>query len=504
MKKKPIDELKNRLTEITHLGSTIAVLNWDQQVFMPAKGAEMRAKTIAHLSGLYHMTLIAIDSDGLLTNLKSDLDLERKQFSPKDRVIISETWRSFEREKKLPEAFVKELSQTVAEAHTVWVEAKNSNNFKLFQPWLEKIVALKRKEAKYVGYEESPYDALIDLYEPGMTADRAAVILNDLKDFLIPFIEKIKKSKVKLNPKKIQGKFPIQKQKELNELIAKQIGFDLTAGRIDESAHPFTINFNALDVRFTTKYSEENIMQALGATIHEAGHGMYEQGLPSEYFGTPLSESISLGIHESQSRFWENMVGKSKEFWHYFYPKLKKEFPQPFSKISADEFYLNINTVQPSLIRIESDEVTYNIHIIIRFEIEKDLIEGSIEVADVPKIWKTKMKEYLGITVPNDRQGALQDVHWSTGAFGYFPTYTFGNLYSGQFTAQMMKDIPDMKKQIAKGKFDEILNWLRKNIHQHGKMYTAGSLVRAVTGEPLDSKYFIEYLKEKFFAIYKL
>lgn len=495
MKETPIKELKKRLVAVAHLGSVMALLEWDQSVYLPAKAGEARAETMALVSGLLHKKFIAIDEDGLLTKLKKELDT--KKLKGDSAIIVAETWRGFERAKKLPDDFVRELAETTARAHSVWVEARQTNNFKLFLPWLEKIVKLKQREAKYVGYKDSPYDALIDEYEPGMTASEAAKILNDLKDFLVPFIKQLKQDKSS-NTKKLTGKFPIAEQEAFNAILVKQIGFDLEAGRLDTTVHPFASGLHPYDVRITTRYKEDDVLYSIGSTIHEAGHGLYEQGLPSEHFGTPLAESISLGIHESQSRLWENIIGKSLPFWKHFYPKLQKSFPKPFAKLPLADFYQTLNQVRPSLIRTEADEVTYNLHIIIRFEIEKEMIEGSIDLKDLPKIWRAKVKQYLGIDVPNDSLGVLQDVHWSSGGIGYFPTYSFGNLYATQFYSAMKKALPDIEKQIAKGQFGAIREWLRKNIHAHGKTYTAAALVKKVTGEDLNSRYFADYLKKKY------
>jgi carboxypeptidase Taq len=518
--------LKKRLKESAYISSTLALLHWDQEVLMPSKGINLRSQTIAHMSGLAHSHFLEINKDGLLTDLKKVHEARRTSTrrrtnqnqtvaqavardQTQDQTIVLETWKSYERAIKLPENFIKELAETQSKSNSVWAEARARNDFSAFCPWLEKIIILKRKEAELVGFTKSPYDALIDVYEPGMTAETLSIIFAELKMFLVEFLEKIKKSEKSANDRKkpisfhnFHGNFPADKQMAFSKMVAAKIGFDLDAGRIDLSAHPFTTNFHSQDVRFTTHIDEHNIMPALSATIHEAGHALYEQGLPQEHFGTPLAESISLGIHESQSRFWENCIGKSQEFWQYFYPALIKEFPKPFGEISIDTFYRSINQVKPSLIRIEADEVTYNLHIIIRFEIEKALIEGSIEAKDLPAIWRSKMKEYLGIDVPSDSLGVLQDTHWAQGLIGYFPTYTLGNLYSAQFFAKMMIDIPDLKKQISRGEFRAIFTWLRNHIHTHGKIHTADSIVQAVTGEPLTSQYFIEYLREKFSKIY--
>ncbi len=493
---KPIAVLKERLVEIAYLSSVGQVLGWDQEVHMPEKGADARAAASALISGIVHKKMVALDDDGLLSSLKKQLDA--KQVKGKDAVIVAETWRSWQRQKKLPEAFVTELSETVAKAQHVWARARKENDFKTFLLWLTKIVELKRKEAALVGFQDSPYDALLDSFEPGLTAKDAAVILNDLKDFLVPFLKELQRSRAKADPKRLRGVFPLEKQVAFNRRVAEAMGFDFAAGRMDQSTHPFTTTFHTQDVRITTRFREDDVLYAVGSTIHETGHALYEQGLPSEHFGTPLGETVSLGIHESQSRLWENMIGKSKEFWRYFYPKLRKEFPKPFKEVPLDEFMRIINAVQPSLIRTEADEVTYNLHIILRFEIEKELIEGVIDPTDLPAVWRAKMKEYLGVTVPDDARGVLQDVHWSAGYFGYFPTYTLGNLYAAQFYAAMERDIPDLAERIARGDFATPREWLRKKIHLHGKTYEAAKLVKRVTGEPPTSRYFIDYLKAKY------
>ena len=507
-----IRELKKRLVELSHLSSALALLSWDQNVYLPPKGVGARAKTISELSSLLHNKFIAIDHDGLLSDLNKKMNpssdvrrpkMERK-LKKEDKVIVAEIWRSFGRAKKLPDAFVRELAEVTSKAQSVWAEAREKNNFKLFEPYLLKIVKLKRKEAEYVGYKKSPYDALLDAFEPGMSSEEAEKILNDLKNFLVPFLQKIKKAKIKIDKDIIKGDFSIEKQVEFNKMVASKIGFDFEAGRLDKTVHPFAVSFHPHDVRITTRYKKEDVLYSLGSTIHEAGHGLYEQGLPVEHFGTPLAECVSLGIHESQSRMWENIIGKSEDFWKYFYPKLQKEFPAPFKKIILKDFLKIINKIETSFIRAESDEVTYNLHIILRYEIEKGLIEGSIDVADLPEVWKSKIKEYLGIKVSKDSLGVLQDVHWSAGLFGYFPTYALGNLYASQFYSAMVRGISNISQKVAKGEFGEIKKWLRKNIHTHGKTYSASVLVKKVTGENLNSQYFVEYLEKKYKKLFNI
>ena len=500
--KENISKLREKLQELYHINSALAVLHWDQEVFMPSKGAALRAATISNLAGILHEKFISKDFAALLKKAKAKLD--DGNLDDEESAIVRELWREYERQKKLPVAFVKEMAQICSEGHNVWIKAREKADFKIFLPYLKKIVALKRKEAKLVGYKKSPYDALLDTYEPYSTSEEISMIFEELKNFLVPFLKKIEKSKAKISPKILSGNFPIEQQKQFNEEVAKKIGFDFEAGRLDTSVHPFSTGFHPNDVRITTRFRKDDLFSSLFSTIHETGHALYEQGLVTKKFGTPLGESISHGIHESQSRMWENTVARSNNFWKYFYPKLQKKFPKPFARIKFEDFYCAINFVEPSLIRVEADEVTYSLHIILRFEIEKELIEGSIEVEDLPKIWNAKMKEYLGVKVPSDANGVLQDVHWSGGGIGYFPSYTLGNLYAAQFYNTAKKDIINLEKEIAAGEFGHLRQWLRKKIHIHGKMYSADGLVREVTGEPLTSQYFIDYLKEKYGEIYKI
>lgn len=502
MDQNDIEKLKEKLAELYHLNSAIAILNWDQEVNMPIKGNELRAKTIANLAGILHDKFTSADFSKLIKLAKKEMDAGK--LSDENVCIVREIWREFSREKKLPLEFVKELSETTSRSQMIWAKARKENNFKLFLPELKKIVALKRKEAELVGYAGSPYNALLDTYEPYMRVEEIEMIFDELKNFLIPFLAKIKKSKVKINEKVLEGSFPIEKQIEFNKFVAGKMGFDFEAGRLDVSTHPFSTNFHAEDVRMTTRYDKKDIFSSLSSTVHEAGHSLYEQGIKTENFGSPLGESVSHGIHESQSRMWENMVGKSNNFWKYFYPKLTKKFPEHFKKIKFEEFYKAINAVKPSLIRVEADEVTYSLHIILRFEIEKALIEGGIKVEDLPKIWNGKMKEYFRIVVPSDALGVLQDVHWSGGMIGYFPTYTLGNLYSAQFYATAKRDVLNLEREIAVGHLEHLREWLRRNIHIHGKLYSASELAKNVTGENLNGQYFIDYLNKKYSEIYKL
>lgn len=502
MKKNTLEKLKEELLELYHLSAALAVLHWDESVYMPKQGGNLRAKTIASLAGILHNKFVSPGFGKLIREAKDKL--EKRKLNEADSCIVREVWREYSREKKLPLAFVKELAEITSKALSVWTEARKKSKFKIFLPYLEKIVELKRKEANFVGFKDNPYDALLDIYEPNLTTEEISIIFEELKRFLVFFLKKIKKSKIKINPNISKYKIPVKRQIDFNAFVAKKIGFDFEAGRMDISAHPFTTAFNSKDVRITTRYREEDLLHSLMSTIHESGHAIYEQGIPIENFGTPLGDPISLGIHESQSRVWENIVGRSMAFWEYFYPQIQKEFPIPFAKIKFKDFYRFLNSVKPSLIRTEADEVTYNLHIIMRFEIEKELLDGSIEAKDLPKIWNSKISEYFGIKVPTDSLGVLQDVHWSGGSIGYFPTYALGNLYAAQFYETAKKDIANLEAKFSKGQFGQFKEWLRENIHIHGKLYSAGELVEKVTGNKLSSDYFINYIKNKYSEIYAI
>jgi carboxypeptidase Taq len=491
-----------KLVDIAQLKSAFAVLNWDKDVFMPPKGSGPRAAMLGYLAGELHDKVLSKEFRELLRDAKAAADANELQ--PGERAIVREVWRDVSREEKLPLEFVKELAQVTSEAYHVWMDARKKKDFKLFAPHLTKIVALKRREAELVGFKQSPYDALLDTFEPYATTEEIATALGDLKKFLAPFLVKIKSSKAKASRDILAGEFDVEKQKAFCTLAAKQIGYDFDAGRLDVSAHPFSTSFHPQDSRITTRYSRSEFMQSISGVIHETGHALYEQGLPVAHFGTPLAEAVSLGIHESQSRLWENLVGKSRAFWTYFYPLLQKEFPVPLQNISLEHFYLAINNVEPSFIRVEADEVTYNLHIILRFEIETALIAGEIAVEELPHIWNSKMKEVLGLDVPDDSLGVLQDVHWSGGMIGYFPTYSLGNLYSAQFFAAAKRDIPTLDDEMARGEFGKLLQWLREKIHVHGKTFSAQELAKNATGEKLNSKYFAEYISRKYGEIYEL
>lgn len=474
------------------------VLNWDQETYMPPKGANFRAQQLSTLAGMAHEISISEELGKLLSDLNTDDSLNEKE-----KRNIEQSLKSYKQSKKYTTAFVEELSKTISETFQAWQTAKNKNDFKSYAPHLKKLVELKRKECELLGYKEHPYDALLDQYEPEAKTKDLEILFADVKNQLVDFVKLIaaksqnKDSFMFLHyDKNIQWNFGID--------LLKQMGYDFEAGRQDISSHPFTTNFSSQDVRVTTRINENDVNEMIWSCIHEGGHALYEQGLPASEYGLPSGEYISLGIHESQSRLWENNVGRSLAFWKFNFKNLQNLFPENLKDITASDFYKAMNIVKPSLIRTSADELTYHFHVLIRFEIEKALIEGTIEVEELPSIWNKKYKDYLNIDVPNDTQGILQDIHWSHGSFGYFPTYSLGSFYAAQFFNQAKKEIKNLESEIENGNLKSLLDWLRKNIHIHGKHYTAEQLCIKLTGEKLNFKHFMNYAKQKYSDLYNI
>lgn len=487
---KEVGKLRAELLTIAKYGSALAVLSWDQEVNLPPKAHHVRGEVSALLAADLHRRTTDPKLIDLAKSLAKPVNL--KKLSADEQVIVRETWRDLERAQKLPVKFVEDFTKLTAEAFAAWAEARQKSDFSIFKPKLKRIVDMSRRQAEYLGYKDSPYDALLDAYEPGMTAKQLDGVLLPLADELKNLVSRVKEKAQPVLPKR---NYTLNEQKKLNQQVSEAIGYDFGAGRIDASPHPFTINFHPTDVRITTRYDKSDFWISLGSVIHEVGHALYEQGLPPKMFGTPLGESISLGIHESQSRIWENFVGRSRAFSAYLYPLLKGTFGQlPYEE---EELFRWLNKIRPSLIRVEADEVTYNLHIALRYEIEKALIEKRLDVDDLPAVWNEKVKQYLGIDVPDDAQGVLQDIHWSHGTLGYFPTYSLGNLYAAQIFNTINREIKGLDQKFASGDFEPFLHWLRQNIHRHGRRYRPNELIQKITGEPLDPRYLIEHLKQK-------
>jgi carboxypeptidase Taq len=386
-----------------------------------------------------------------------------------------------------------------------WVKARKGNAFDVFAPWLEKIVSLKRREAEVLGYRDGHiYDPLLDQYEPGAKTAEIGPLLAGLRERLVPLLQAIAGSK-RTPPAQLYPPgttFPREAQSEFGLAVVRDMGFDLDAGRLDTANHPFCSPAAPSNVRLTTRYDDHDPRSCFFSIIHEAGHGLYEQGFEAEHYGTPMADAVSSGIHESQSRLWENQVARSRPFWEHYFPKLRERFPAAFAGVSLDGFHFSVNEVRPSLIRVEADEFTYNLHILLRFEIECDLLTGKLGVSELPRVWNARMEKYLGLTPPTDADGVLQDIHWSFGGFGYFPSYTLGNLYAAQFMVQARRDLPDLDDRIRRGDLRALRDWLRERIHRHGSRWRAHELVMHVTGKPLSVEPFLDYLRGKFGPLY--
>jgi carboxypeptidase Taq len=489
----------NHLKKLADVEYAIGVLSWDKEVNLPPKGAGFRAQQVATLSGIAHEIFTDEQFENTLNKLQYDLD----NLSTQQKRNVEITTRDLSRTKKFNKDFVIRRSQLVSKAYHAWLEARKENKFSLFQEALADLVAIKKEEAEIIGYKDHPYNALLDEFEPGCTTKELDQLFDDVKAQLVDFVKAIRE-KDQVEDGFLFKHYAEKEQWNFGLEILKKMGYDFDAGRQDLSPHPFTINFSPTDVRVTTRIDEQNFGSMTWSCIHEGGHALYEQGLPSTAYGLPLGRYVSLGIHESQSRLWENNVGRSLAYWKANFQDLKKRFPQNLENVTAEQFYKGINKIYPSLIRVESDELHYHFHILIRYEIEKALIEGNLNVADLPEAWNAKYKAYLDLDVPDDNQGALQDIHWAHGSLGYFPTYSLGSFYAAQFFQQAGKDIPGLKSQIEQGDTSQLLKWLRENIHQHGRFYSAQELCQRITGEPLNFKYFMEYVKEKFTGIYNL
>ena len=500
-----LEPLTTRLLEIRRIQSAAAVLSWDQETYMPAGGGAARAEQIATLEGLAHQRLVSAELETLLTEwIDPATGQAADSWDEPSRSLLRETWRDFSRAKKLPSDFVIRLSRECSLAQQAWVTAREESRFSKFLPSLKIILGLKRDEARYLGYRNSPYDALLDTYEPGATIAQLAPLFTQLRERLVPLLRRVQASHVTIDDRCLHQSFEQSKQVEFGRLVLTAMGYDFERGRLDLSAHPFTTSFHPTDVRVTTRVFEKDLPSCLFSCIHEGGHGLYDQGLDPRYYGSPLGESVSLGFHESQSRLWENCVGRSRAFWHCFYPMLQHTFPQQLADVPLDRFYAAINRATPSLIRVEADELTYNLHIMLRVEIEQALIEGRAEPDDLPGLWNEKMQSYLGIVPERDAEGVLQDVHWSMGAFGYFPTYTLGNLYSVQFFEQATLELPQLEEEMRAGHLLPLRRWLEQKIHRWGRMFTPDHLARRVTGSGVNPEPFLRYLETKYAELYRL
>lgn len=501
---KPYRELLEHLREAAVLDSVRSLLGWDQETMMPAAGADLRSDQLASLSSLAHERHTDPRLGDLLAACEQDASLKGDEEA---QANLREIRRDYDRATKLPTRLVAEMAKTFSQSMDAWKDARAKSDFKAFAPWLKKVVDLNREKARcYAGQSATGsalYNALMDDFEPGMTAEKVAELFKPLRARLVPLIEAIRASGKTPDERPLKVKVPITLQKEFNTFVAASVGFDLSGGRLDISTHPFSESVGPGDIRMTTRYRDEGVPEALLTTLHESGHSLYEQNLPKRTrFGQPLGMYISLGIHESQSRMWENLVGRSRAFWQWCLPEMNKRLGGAFAPFKAEDLFLAVNAVKPHFIRVESDECTYNLHIMLRFDIERALIAGDLNPSDVPGVWNDRMKKDLGLEVKEDRLGCLQDVHWSMGALGYFPTYTLGNLYGAQFWQTINRDIPDLDTKLAKGDFAPLLDWTAAHIHAHGRRYPASELCRRITGKPLSHEALCDYLEGKLKPVY--
>lgn len=495
--------LTDHVRETALLGSCAAVLGWDEQTYMPPAGGEHRANQLALLAGMTHERATDQRIGDWLTHVeRSALTAEGDSVTA---VNIREIRRDYDHATKLPRRLVEELSRVATLGQQAWVEARKASDFTKFLPWLDKMVKLKREEAQAVGYGAGvPLDALLDQHEPGMTTTELTRLFTPLREELVKLIAAIRDSGKQPDRSILTRNYPIDAQREFSLQAARSIGFDLNAGRLDIAAHPFCSGFGPGDVRLTTRYDAHHFPGAFFGTLHEAGHGIYEQGLEATAFGLGMGSAVSLGIHESQSRLWENFVGRSHAFWEHFYGPAQQAFPEALGSTTLDQFHAAVNDVQPSFIRVEADEATYNLHILLRFELEQPLISGELQPKDLPGVWNEKFTRYFGITPPNDSQGCLQDIHWSAGLLGYFPTYTLGNMNAAQLYDAAEGQLGNLHAQFARGEFAPLKHWLNEQIHSRGKQYHPSKLIELVTGKPLSHIPLMRHLRTKFGELYGL
>jgi carboxypeptidase Taq len=497
-----LQQLHTRLAEISDLNRVSALVGWDQQTYMPPGGSAARAEQSATLQKITHEMFIADETGRLfdaaaseISGLDPDSDEAR---------LVSVTRRDYEKARRVSAELVAEIARVTGQAIDVWTEARKASDWKPFSPYLARITDLQRQLADALGYADRAYDALLDKFEPDMKTAQVKAVFDAIKPDLIDLVKAIAARKDAVSNEVLRREYDEQQQWAFGLEVIKRYGFDFKRGRQDRSVHPFTTSFSINDVRITTRVDRHFLSPALFGTLHETGHALYEQGFSQSLERTPLADGASLGMHESQSRMWENLVGRSRPFWKFFFPVLHGFFPEQLADQTAESFYRAANQVSPSFIRVEADEVTYGLHIMLRFEMENELLEGRLKADEVPEAWNAKMQEFLGITPPTTAQGALQDIHWASGLIGYFPTYQLGNLISLQLWDKINADIPDLTSQIEHGEFTALLGWLRGNLHQHARKFTSSELLQRITGSGLNPAPYLKYLKGKYREIYDL
>lgn len=495
-------ELKTRLAEIHDLNKVSWVLGWDQRTMMPVKGAAVRAEQLATLNKIAHEKFTSDEIGRLLDDL---LPYEESlPYDSDEASLMRVARRDWEKARRVPAELRAAITRAAAQANPIWIEARKKSDFNLFVPALQRNVELKHQYVECFDETENGYDILLDDYEQGMKTHEVKALFDAFKAEVVPLITAIAGRGEAVNDEPMHGYFPIKKQRAFCLSLIEKFGFNVDSWRLDPTVHPFASNSCTTDIRLTTRYYENYLGPALFGSMHECGHGLYENGVSPALERTPLCRGASLGLHESQSRMWENLVGRSRPFWKFFFPKLRATFPEQLAGVDAEAFYRAINKVQPSLIRVEADEATYGLHIIVRFELEQEVMNGQLALKDLPSAWNARMKQYLGIDVPNDAQGVLQDIHWSGGMLGYFPTYALGNIISAQIWEKALAALPDLYEQFERGEFMSLREWLRDNLHQHGRKFTPQETMQKVVGGPIGVGPYVKYLKDKFSDIYQL
>jgi carboxypeptidase Taq len=497
-----LQKLKDILGEVEDVNRAAGVLAWDQETYMPSGGVEGRAAQMSTLSRLAHERFTSDEVGRLLEDVEGEV--AGLPFDSDDASLVRVSRRDYEQDRKLSSDLVAEIARAASTAQPVWQKARHDSDFKTFAPYLEKNVELNRRVADAFGYKERAYDALLNRTEPGLTTDQLETMFAELKKAIVPLVADIARHADAVDDRVLYRGFDPGLQVRYALELVRKLGYDLERGRQDISTHPFSIAFGPGDVRITTRVSRDFFNECLFGSIHESGHGMYSQGIGHNLDRTPLWGGASPGVHESQSRLWENLIGRSQAFWRHFFPSLRNTFPEPLKGCDEEAFFRAVNRSYPSLIRVEADEVTYNLHVLLRFELENELLEGTLKVKDLPEAWNARFKSYLGVDVPSDREGVLQDIHWSGGGFAGFPGYTLGNLMGAQLMEKIRAEISDLDGHVERGEFGVLLRWLRSNVYQHGRKFTPNELVERVTGKPLTPGPWITYVRKKFGALYGL
>lgn len=496
--KEQLEVFRTHSALLNDLYRAAAVLGWDQQTCMPAAGSGHRAAQASALSGVVHGKL----TDSAYGDAIAFLSDNREKLTPADRASVRVAARERDKALKLPVRLVEDLTRLEAEGLAAWQEARTKDDFSLFLPLFRHTVSLQREKADTIGWEDHPWDALHDDFEPGSTKVAVEAVFTPLREFTLRLLGRIRDSGHEPDDSVLSRDYDEKLQEQFSREVVSQFGFDFLRGRLDRAAHPFATSFGIDDVRITTRYDRNFLSTAVFGTFHEAGHGIYEQGIAREFDRSPVGQAVSLAVHESQSRLWENLIGRSAPFWQFAWPRLSELFPQALGNVSRTEFHRAVNTVRPGLIRVEADEVTYNLHIMIRFELELALLDGSLDPAGVPEAWNGLYREYLGTVPPSDADGCLQDVHWPVGLFGYFPTYSLGNIMSVQLLHAHELHNPGLWDQVREGDFSHLLGWLRENVHRHGSLYEPAELLEKATGSALDTGPYLDYLESKYGRLY--